>query len=117
MVDVEFVLMLFFLASAGLKIREREFPTRLPGRGDLSPNPAIVVGINDAGEVSINDRVYGATTDKTLPALRAWLRGVVSQFGIEEPLLIRPAPSVPHERLIDVLDAAAAGGMLKVTFS
>ena len=115
MVDVVFVLMLFFMASAGMQMHEKELPIRLPGAG-RSTIPAIVIGIASDGRVSINDQSYGAPDDNSLAGLRKWLTGVVAEFGIDEPVIIRPASEARHERIMQVLNAAAASGVVKVTF-
>ncbi len=115
MVDVVFVLMLFFMASAGMKMRELELPIILPGAGN-GITPAIVIAIDNDGRVSINEQPYGNADDKSLGGLRHWLTGVVTQFGIEEPVIIRPASGTQHERIMQVLNAAAASGVVKVTF-
>ena len=116
MVDVVFVLMLFFMASAGMRIHENELPIRLPGAGSLSPNPAIVLVIDQDGRVSVNEKTYALPADKSLGGLRQWLSGVVAQFGIDEPVIIRPHSGALHERIMQVLSATAASGVVKVTF-
>jgi biopolymer transport protein ExbD len=116
MVDVVFVLMLFFMASAGMRDREKELPIRPPGATSLSPNPAIVLAIDQEGRVSINDKTYALPGDKSLGGLRQWLSGVVAQFGIDEPVIIRPHSDARHERIMQVLGATSASGIVKVTF-
>ena len=117
MVDVVFVLMLFFMASAGMRMREMELPIKLPGTGESkSPPIVIVIVIGSDGRVSINEKTYGTAGDKSLGDLRKWLTGVITQFGIEEAVIIRPASDVRHERIMQVLNATAASGVGKVTF-
>lgn len=117
MVDVVFVLMLFFMASAGMRIRELELPVKLPGTGPgISPPIVIVIVIDSDGRVSINEKTYGPAGDKSLGELRNWLGGVIKQFGNDEPVIIRPASDVRHERIMQVLNATAASGVVKVTF-
>ena len=115
MVDVVFVLMLFFMASAGMRMREMELPIKLPGNG-VGISPSIVIVIDNDGSVSINEQTYGTAGDKSLGDLRKWLTGVITQFGIEEPVIIRPASDTRHERIMQVLNATAASGVVKVTF-
>ena len=115
MVDVVFVLMLFFMASAGMRMREMELPIKVPGTGE-SKSPPIVIVIGSDGRVSINEKTYGTAGDQSLGDLRQWLTCVITQFGIEEAVIIRPASDVRHERLMQVLNATAASGVLKVTF-
>jgi biopolymer transport protein ExbD len=115
MVDVVFVLMLFFMAFAAMKIAEKELPAQLPGAGKAL-NPAIVIEIAEDGRVSANERVYGVGDDKALVQLRGWLRDIAGQFGSDEAIIIRPAADATHERIMDVLSAASASGFQRVTF-
>ena len=115
MVDVVFVLMLFFMAFVAMKTYEKELPAQLPGAG-RTVNPAIVIEIGDDGRVSANDRVYGVGDDKALGELRGWLREIARQFGSAESLVIRPAAKATHGRIMDVLSAASASGFQRITF-
>jgi biopolymer transport protein ExbD len=122
MVDVVFVLMLFFMASAGMQVVEKELGINLPsGRssekaGDL-PRTPIIIDINADGQVQMNSQVYGAPGDKLLNPLRDKLKGLIEQFGDKDPVIIRPTPDTRHERIMDVLNAAAASGVKNLTFS
>jgi biopolymer transport protein ExbD len=115
MVDVVFVLMLFFMAFAVMKVSERELPAHLPGAG-RTINPSIIIEIGEDGRVFANDRVYGASDDRALPELRGWLREIARQFGSADSIVIRPASGARHERIMDVLSAASASGFQRVTF-
>lgn len=122
MVDVVFVLMLFFMASAGLQVVEKELAIDLPsGRGRAAggdiPRTPIIIDISSDGQVSMNNQAYGTTTDKNLTPLREWLKNAIEQFGDKDPVIIRPAPETRHERVMDVLNAAAASGVRNLTFS
>ena len=50
-------------------------------------------------------------------ALRDALKGIVEGFGGNNPVIIRPNPQTKHERIVDVLNAAAAAGITKLSFS
>jgi len=118
MVDVVFVLMLFFMASAGSQVKSRELNVNLPsggaGKSDKTP---MIIDITGEGVVMMNNTGVGQPADKTLPALRERLKNAIDQFGGEDPVIIRPAPDTKHERIIDVLNAAAASGVKNLTFS
>ena len=77
---------------------------------------APVIAIAGDGSVSINEHVYGGASDKSLATLRAWLRDCIHDFGIAQPVIIRPEPEVRHDRIMDVLNATGASGVAKVTF-
>jgi biopolymer transport protein ExbD len=120
MVDVVFVLMLFFMASAGSQIVTKELNIALPagvGTGQGTPVTPIIIEISAEGIVTINDTQYGQPGDKTLPALREWLTNSRATFGDDDPVVIRPSPDSKHERVMDVLNAAAASQVKNLTFS
>ncbi len=121
MVDVVFVLMLFFMASAGMQVVEKELGINLPsggvaGRGGPPPTP-IIVEIGDNGQIALNNSAYDNPQSKQLPELRGRLELLIEQFGTENPVIIRPSMQVTHERIMDVLNAAAASGVKNLTFS
>ena len=121
MVDVVFVLLLFFMASAGSQIIPKELTINLPsGRGESRPGPPptpIIIDIFPDGKVQMNNKVYDSPGSKELPELRNWLKDTISKFGAEDPVIIRPDPQTRHERIVDVLNAAAASGVKNLTFS
>ncbi|MEA3208165.1 MAG: biopolymer transport protein ExbD [Chthoniobacter sp.] len=121
MVDVVFVLMLFFMAMAGSQVKERELnialPSGAPAKGPNNSKTPIVIDISPEGQVSMNNEVYGAPTDKGLNRLREWLKATIEQFGTEDPVIIRPQSDTKHERIVDVLNAAAYAGVKNLTFS
>lgn len=120
MVDVVFVLLLFFMASAGSQITERELSINLPAGKSASGGTAItpiIIDITPDGTVSMNNTVYGLPANKNLLELKEWLRTTLGDFGGEDPVIIRPSPDTVQERIIDVLDACAAGKVKNLTFS
>ncbi len=119
MVDVVFVLMLFFMASAGQQVNEQELNIRLPS-GAVGTKPEkvpILIDISAEGQVTMNNTSFGTPADKALKPLQDWLKNAIEQFGGEDPVIIRPNPETKHERIIDVLNAAAAAGVKNLSFS
>lgn len=119
MVDVVFVLMLFFMACAGAQTVELQLNIKLPagqGSGESKVTP-IIIDISGEGLVSMNNQSYGRADDKTLQALRDWLKNAIETFGDKDPVIIRPSPDAKHERIIDVLNAAAFAKVKNLSFS
>ena len=121
MVDVVFVLLLFFMASAGSHVVEKELNISLPsGRGAKSaaaiPTTPIIIDIRSDGGVVMNNQEYDSPADRDLPKLRAWFTETFEQYGADDPVLLRPDPQARHERVMDVLNAAAASGVTKLSF-
>src|SRR5215217_4923848 len=81
MVDVVFVLLLFFMASAGAQVVEKELSINLPSGSTSSSSVAttpIVIDISAEGQVTMNNQVFGNASDKNLTQLKEWL---LSVFG------------------------------------
>ena len=121
MVDVVFVLMLFFMASAGQQVNEKELnialPSGAPATAGATPKTPILIDISAEGQVTMNNQAFGTPADKKLDALRDWLKNAIQQFGGEDPVIIRPHPETRHERIIDVLNAASAAEVKNLSFS
>ena len=121
MVDVVFVLMLFFMASAGSQVVERELGMNLPGggasRGTKVAKPPAIVDISADGQVTLNNQPFGTPTDRTLTSLRDFFKKAIEQFGDEDPVIIRPNSDTRHARIMDVLNAVGASGVKNLTFS
>jgi biopolymer transport protein ExbD len=77
----------------------------------------VIIDIGADGSVSINETNYGQPNDKNLTSLREWLTNSRETFGENDPVIIRPSPDSKHERIIDVLNAAAASEIKNLTFS
>lgn len=120
MVDVVFVLMLFFMASAGSQIVENELnislPSGAPASSSATAKTPIIIDISADGQVVGNNQSFGTTSDKQLSTLRDWLKSTQG-FGGEDPVIIRPNSETRHERIVDVLNACSAANIKNLTFS
>ena len=121
MVDVVFVLMLFFMACAGQQVTENELnialPSGAPATPGSTPKTPILIDISADGQVTMNNQSFGTPADKNLTALRDWLQNAIAQYGGEDPVNIRPNAETRHERIIDVLNAAAAANVKNLSFN
>jgi biopolymer transport protein ExbD len=122
MVDVVFVLLLFFMASAGSQVIEKELNISLPSGRSASaagsvPSTPIIIDILPDGKVQMNNRSYDSPQSRELPELRTWLKETIAKFGDKDPVILRPDPMTKHERVMDVLNAASASGVTKLSFS
>jgi biopolymer transport protein ExbD len=120
MVDVVFVLMLFFMASAGVQVVEKELAMNLPsgvGKPSDVPTTPIIIDITGDGQVSVNDQAYGSKDDAHLQGLRDFFKSSIDQFGDKDPVIVRPSGETTHQRIMDVLNAAAASGVKNLAFS
>ena len=121
MVDVVFVLLLFFMASAGSKVVEKQLTINLPsGRSanaDSTVKSPIIIDILPDGSVASSGRGFDTPTSKEMPAMRQWLKDHIDRFGDKDPVILKPDPEAKHERIMDVLNGAAASGVKNLTFS
>src|SRR5438874_5180758 len=78
MIDVVFVIMLFFMVMAGEVKVENELNSQLPGSAESTGSTDFVdeqiITISDAGEVALNDEPLGAPEDTALRQLKDTLK-------------------------------------------
>src|SRR3954469_3919793 len=101
MVDVVFVLLLFFMASAGSQVIEKQLTINLPSGAKSSGGTVttpIIIDIGPDGSVTMNNTVFGNPTNKNLTELKEWLKGALGEFGDKDPVIIRPSPDTKQER-------------------
>jgi biopolymer transport protein ExbD len=119
MVDVVFVLLLFFMACAGQNIKEGFFqiglPSSAPGGAD-KPIVPIVVDVDQLGNVFVNGNpMSGSPKDRELKQLTEFLSGAM-KASPEDPVIVRPNMEARHERVVDVLNACRVAHVQKLTF-
>ncbi len=125
MIDVVFVIMLFFMVMTGSVKVERELRTKLPDPGDPTkpvqfPANEITIGILEDGTVTMNDAEFDSPTDKTLPRLTDTLkRAAASSARQKQPVLvtIQAEEQASYERIIDVLNSLYQAEIQNVTFT
>ena len=120
MVDVVFVLLLFFMASAGQNITEGFLTINLPSGQAASesstPKVPIILDIDSTGNVFMNSNPKSASaTDKELKQLLESLTSSM-ESSPEDPVIIRPASDTRHERLIDVLNSCRQAKVKNLSF-
>ena len=119
MVDVVFVLLLFFMALAGEKVKEGFFQIGLPSRSEKDqklPKPPICIDIDAVGNVSVNGTpMSGSPKDRDLKQLEEYLSKEM-QNSTEDPVIVRPSPDARHERVVDVLNVCRIAHVAKLSF-
>lgn len=117
--DLLFVLLLFFMVSAGSKAKENELGVKIPSTGKSGGTVAgvpINVKIDQQGQVFWNDAPVGSPQNTELTELRERLKSAVAKFGDEQAVIIMPNRATRHERVIDVLNAASASNVKNLAF-
>jgi len=126
MIDVVFVIMLFFMVMVGSVKVERELKSQLPG---LAPPNAdapkempdeIIVGVEETGSVTLNEEEFDGPTDKKLPNFTSTLMRLKQEADNRNAkviVTIQAEEQSTYERVIDVLNALAVAKVANVTFT
>jgi len=124
MIDVVFVIMLFFMLMAGAVKVENELNTTLPGSTESSTATdfvdEIIISISESGEVALNDEPLDAPDSRELPRLRDTLMRLKQNAdNAKTPAVVTIVsdPNAKYSRTVDVLDALAVAKIETVTFS
>ncbi len=124
LIDLLFVLLLFFMVIAAGRGAESELPLRL---ATLSPATAAAktkppeaalplrIEIDAAGQVFFNRVPIDGPADPLLPGLRARLAEAVGK-KIDVPVLVLPSPKAKQNRVIAVLQACQICGVRHISF-
>jgi biopolymer transport protein ExbD len=124
MIDVVFVIMLFFMVMAGAVKVEKEHNCRLPGTVETTKEIPFadeqVISITAKGEVLLNEEPMATPGDKLMPKLRDVLKRVKANCDAAKTpavLTIASEQDAKHGRTMDVLDCAAEAGITDVSFN
>ena len=126
MIDVVFVIMLFFMVMAGAVKVERELKQQLPGVNVVSPDNApempdeITVGVEESGHITLNEEELDPPDSKAMPNFVATMMRLKQEAdGRKAKVLvtIQAEEQAKYERVIDVLNALAKAQVSNVTFT
>jgi biopolymer transport protein ExbD len=124
MIDVVFVILVFFMALAAQIRIEQILQTKLPGIAVASTTTEFVdeqiLQVGEDGEVSLNDESYDSAQSRELPQLTGTLLRLKSSSDAAKSKLVVTLishPDSPYYRTIDVLNALAIAGISNVTFT
>ena len=119
MVDIVFLLLVFFMVSASFIVEESELKINLPATqaavsAEEVPDEVLIHVMSDGG-VSVNDREYDSPGSIELPQLRAMLRKLGSVFT-DQNVIIQADGAATHGRVVDVLNACVASDITNISF-
>ena len=124
MVDVVFVIMLFFMVMAGQVKVEKELNSQLPGVSETSaPTDFVdeqIINIGEDGTVSLNGEPMDTPTSTDLPTLKSTLmRLKQSSDAAKAPTIVTIVSDeqAKYSRTMDVLDALAVAKIDNVSFT
>ena len=126
MIDIVFLLLIFFVVSASNQIREWLLPTELPPAGSIAtdlappePDPltieiwlkAYVPPGSDKTIVDMNGTEYD-----DLEFLKSQL-AALAELGPENPVVMDIGDDVPLKDLVALYDTCQAAGFLSISFA
>ena len=123
MIDVVFVIMLFFMVMAGAVKVEKELNTKLPGSVPASNVDFVdeqIITIAENGEITLNEEPMDSAGSTALPQLKATLMRLKQNAdNTKSPAVVTiiSEEAAKYSRTIDVLDALSVAGIENVTFT
>ena len=123
LIDLLFVLLLFFMVIAAGRGAESELALRLAGTTSATAKTKLTevvaplrIEIDASGQVFLNRVPIDAANDSALPALRARL-GEAFAKKAETPVLLLPGAKAKQNRLVDVLRACNSAGARHISLA
>jgi biopolymer transport protein ExbD len=124
LIDMVFLLLVYFMVTASLVKSEGDLSIRLPGAVSQSESVDMpdeqIIEITETGRVFLNGRSFDSETSHELPDLYATLLAyntAARNSKSKAMITIMAADSTKQQRVIDVMNACAAAGIKSVTFS
>jgi biopolymer transport protein ExbD len=124
MIDVVFVILLFFIVQASDIQVENAHVTKLPGTVELKdsesiPPEEVAIRVEDDGQVYLNDDPLDTPEAKNLPELASslnQLRETGTASNSKVLVTIYANELARYERVVDVLDALSRAKISDVSF-
>jgi biopolymer transport protein ExbD len=124
MIDVVFVIMLFFMVMAGAVKVEHELKTTLPGNAETAQETEmpdeVTIGVSESGQVTINEDPVGSPQDKELTTLYNEMKKIAEaarQSKTKLLVTVQAEETARYERVVNVLDMLALAEVSNVTFA
>jgi biopolymer transport protein ExbD len=124
LIDVCFLLLFFYILTCKPEQPEGTLPSSLPGTAaldepiEIPDEQRLTVLAN--GQILVNEQPLDSASSRDLPQLRNFLSRLreSAQAHRGKPLVtIEAADSLPHQRLLEVLNACTQAGIGSVSFS
>lgn len=124
MIDVVFLMLIYFIVTSTLEKQEADISFQLPGVAEQSepldlPDEQIIE-INSEGQVTVNEYAYDSPGVSKLVELTAMLtrfKLASDANKIEAIVTIAPDDAVRHQIVVRVMDACSTAGIDAVNFA
>jgi len=124
MIDVVFLLLIYFMVSSTLEKQEADLSFELPGTVEQASPLDIpdeqIIEIRADGQVVVNDYAYDAPEAPEYRELTAMLSRYAQASAankVEARVTLAPADETAHQSVVKVMDACAAAGVTQVNFA
>lgn len=124
LIDMVFLLLVYFMVTASLVRSEADLGIRLPGALAQAESVDMpdeqIVEISKEGRVVLNGREFDSAFSQDLPELTATLTRYKQASNLsknEAMITIMAHSESKHQRVIDVMNACAAADIKNVTFA
>jgi len=124
MIDVVFLLLIYFMVASTLEQQEADLSFQLPGSVEqdepLDLPDEQIIAIREDGQVMVNDYPYNSPELERYQELAAMLtrfREASTANKVEAIVTISPAESVSHAQIVKVMDACSLAGIEAVNFA
>lgn len=116
LIDVVFLLLIYFMVTSSLVRKEADLSFQLPGPTSHLPGYPIevLVEISAPGDVLIEGSAF--TDMEALSSRLASLKASADLSGSEVIVSIQPADKARHGRIVDVMDACASARIDNLSF-
>lgn len=123
LIDVAFLLLIYFLVTTTLEPQEADLSLLLPGVATTESEPVktdqMLIKITNDSAVFVNDELTDSDPgDRDLPNLKDRLQryaAAAQNAGSEAMVVVDCADEVPEQRFIDVLNACADNGLKNIS--
>lgn len=124
MIDVVFLLLLYYLVTSTLEKQEADISFQLPGVVEQSdplemPDEQIVE-IDDEGQVVVNEYAYDSPDASRFLELTAMLtrfKQASDANKVEALVTLAPSDGTSHQVIVRVMDACSKAGIKGINFS
>lgn len=124
MIDVVFVIMLFFMVMAGTIKVENHLISNLPAVAETDAPVDFVdetiITVTEDGEITLNDEPMDSPESKAMPTLKGSLQRLrqnATAAGNKVMVTIVSEPQAKYDRIVDALNALTWAQISDVTFT
>lgn len=123
MIDVVFVIMLFFMVMAGKVQKEQELNLKLPGSMPAESSTDVIeetqISVMETGEILLNDEIMAEAGDGKLAQLTATLIRLKASSDAAKSKIVCTIIASEYsqfQRVVDVLNSLSIAQIENVTF-